>query len=305
MAKILIVSLGGTICSKTGQDKVIKLSAAPDRSFFTGLGFKGELCFYNPISYSSENATVSYFREALSGISKGVEEHSPDGVLVLHGTDSMSYFAQLAVRVLSFLDIPVVITGAKKPLTDPSSDGKKNVRYSLNLLNAACEAKSGHATFGIVYSDSFMGDTTFVGANLATDPDYYGDIRISGARGSFTRLTREQAEQFFSLSSVPKIITVPDVPGFPFDHVDPEGCDAILIEAYHSGTANSSSREDGLPALIRRAAERNVPCYLAPVPKRRERYESEMTLRDAGIIPIEEMPIEGAWAETILRTAIK
>ena len=303
--RILVISLGGTVCSRVTSDNTIKLAAPPDKSFWDSMKFGGELVFVNPISYSSENAGISYFRTAIKGIYNACEEYSPDGILILHGTDSMAYFAQLSVRVLSFLDLPVVITGSKKPLRESGSDGAKNIRYSLNLLNAACDSGSGSATFGIVYSDSFMGDTVFVAGNLVTDADYYGDYRKSGARGKFTAFSRDEAIAFMESEKVPAVLPISNAPGFPYGAVDLDKVDAVLVEAYHSGTANSISGENGLPEFIRTAVTKGIPCYLAPVPKHDKPYESELILKEAGIIPVKELCFEGAWAEVVLKTLLK
>lgn len=294
MNRILVCALGGTIGSRT-EGKTIKLSAAPDKSFFNKMKMEAQYKIISPILYSSENADLSYFKEAFKGIIKEVEEDRPDGILILHGTDSMAYFAQLAVRVLSYLNIPVIITGAKLPPQDLRSDAQKNVRYALGIMDAAISGKTGNATFGVVFSDSFMGDNTFVQASKMQDADFQGDYKKFPGGKDPQVLSEKEAKDFIN-SENKRVLTIPDTPGFPYDAIDITKADVLLIEAYHSGTASTR----GLPDLIRKAKSEGKKCFIAPAHRNDTSYESEDVLKDAGAEPLYDMPIEGAWAEAII-----
>ena len=296
MSKILAVCLGGTISSSI-DNKVIKLKGAPEESFWRKFNIKEELSFLTPILYSSENADIGMYKEALKGVIRGVEEEKPDALLILHGTDSMVYFAQLAVRVLSHLKLPVIITGAMAPLDDPHSDGIRNVKYSLDLLSAAIAGKSGNATFGVVYTDTFIGQSVFVQARQATGPDYYGEFKKHGGKGDITELKKDDAKAFLEAKD-PSILVIPGVPGFPYDTIDPTRYDAVLIQGYHSGTADTRK----LPSLLQKASEAGVPCYLGSAPKRGNKYASQVSMEKAGVTVFYDIPFEGAWAETVIKT---
>ena len=298
MSKILAVCLGGTISSVT-ENKVIRLKSAPEKTFWDKFKISEELVTVTPVLYSSENADIDIFKDALRGTVKAIEENKPDGVLILHGTDSMVYFAQLAVRVMSYLKLPVVITGAMAPLDDPHSDGIRNVKYALGLLSAAIAGKSGNATFGIVFSDSFIGQSIFVQARQATGPDYYGEFKKHGGKGDITELKQADAERFLE-GKTPSILTIPCVPGFPVDSIDPSSYDAVLIMAYHSGTADTKA----LPAFLEKASSAGVPCFLGSAPKKSNRYSSQDLLSKAGVTVYTDIPFEGAWAETVIKTSL-
>ena len=296
MRKILVCCLGGTIGSKVSDDNTIKLATSPDKSFFEKMKVKAEYKVVTPIMYSSENATIPYFKSALRGIIKAAEDELPDAILVLHGTDSMAHFAQLAVRVLSYMNLPVIITGAKAPIDDPHSDAISNVKFALGILSAAMDGGNGSMTFGVVYSDGFMGQSTFVQAVRTTSADYDGEYKKFRGRGEANILSHDEAEAFLNSEEDKKILSIPSVPGFPYDSIDVTKYDAIVVEAYHSGTADSKK----LPELIKAATEKNIKCYLAPVPPHKVPYESEQVLRDAGIIATNDICIEGAWAEAVI-----
>lgn len=295
MSRILVVTLGGTICSAVEKGDTIKLRTAPDKQIFEALKKKNELTYLTPILYSSENADGEYFRKALSAIADECEKDKPDGILILHGTDSAAYFAQLAVRVLSCFGIPVLITGSKLPMDDPHSDAIRNVSYAMGLLGAACEGKLGAVTFGIVYTDEMMEDTVFVPANRVTDANFDGDYGKFPAKPSVRTLNKKEMQQYLA-SPVKKILTIPAVPGYPFAEVDPSKYDSILIGTYHSGTQSVR----GLTDLIGRARGAGVTCYLGPVHQSKVMYDSTRELIKAGAVPLYEMPFEGCWAEAVV-----
>ena len=292
MNNILVCLLGGTIGSHI-DGKNIKLGSSLSDKFWNKAGAGFSLRKISPLTYSSEDATVADYKEAFRAIIAEVEKDRPDGVLILHGTDTAAYFAQLAVRVLSFLDIPVIITGSKLPPDDPRTDAIKNVKFALALLGAGALSEAGRKTFGIVFCESFMGESTFVPAWLATDADCNGDHKKFGIKGEETYLDRKSAMAFLDREEDPRILTVPNVPGYPYVFIDPTKFDMVLIEAYHSGTQNSKT----LPEFVRRASSAGVRCYLAPAKLNKNSYESENELTKAGIVKMTDMPLEGAWAQ--------
>ena len=55
------------------------------------------------------------------------------GVVVLHGTDTMAYTASALSFLLDGVDLPIVLTGAQRPVTELRSDGRENLVTSLEI----------------------------------------------------------------------------------------------------------------------------------------------------------------------------
>jgi L-asparaginase len=55
------------------------------------------------------------------------------GIVVTHGTDSMAYTASALSYCLRNLPLPVILTGAQRPLSDPRSDARANLVGSVDL----------------------------------------------------------------------------------------------------------------------------------------------------------------------------
>ena len=66
-------------------------------------------------------------------ISRKIDELSKENhpIVVLHGTDTMQQSAELVQRNLSQINIPVIFTGAMKPLGFEDSDALQNVTEAL------------------------------------------------------------------------------------------------------------------------------------------------------------------------------
>ena len=89
--------------------------------------------------------TVATFREPIDSsamcisdwldIADAIVAHAPGhaGVVVLHGTDTMAYTASALSFLLEGIDIPIVLTGAQRPVTELRSDGRENLVTALAI----------------------------------------------------------------------------------------------------------------------------------------------------------------------------
>jgi L-asparaginase len=66
-----------------------------------------------------------------------------DGVIVIHGTDTMAYVGARLAFELREITVPLVLTGAQIPLGHPGSDAPSNLRLALNSI----AAEPGPGTF--------------------------------------------------------------------------------------------------------------------------------------------------------------
>ncbi len=68
-------------------------------------------------------------------IADAIVDHAPGhaGVVVLHGTDTMAYTASALSFLLEGVDIPIVLTGSQRPVTELRSDGRENLVTALAI----------------------------------------------------------------------------------------------------------------------------------------------------------------------------
>jgi L-asparaginase len=69
------------------------------------------------------------------GIADAIVDYAPGhaGVVVLHGTDTMAYTASALSFLLEGIDIPIVLTGAQRSVTELRSDGRENLVTALAI----------------------------------------------------------------------------------------------------------------------------------------------------------------------------
>ena len=73
-----------------------------------------------------------------------------DGVVIVHGTDTMSYSASALSFALSGLDFPVIFTGSQRPLAEVRSDARHN------LIGAVEAATLPLCEVGIFFGDKLL-----------------------------------------------------------------------------------------------------------------------------------------------------
>ena len=284
MAKLLVTVSGGTVSSSV-KDGLVKLEKqSPIASYL--MGKASETLFISPANYSSENARPEDYRDVLKAVSEACEKSRPDGIIILHGTDTMAYFAQLAVRALSHLAIPFVITGSKIPPDGEGTDAFKNIDFAAEQVTAGSS--------GVVFT-THDGVTMIIPADKVTSPDIYGDYGIwpDSANTDFSSDRYKRAAQDFFAAG--KLHRIQVIAAAPTPGILDEGFDTVLIMCHHSGTADVK-----LVPKVRKWTAKGIRCFMAPVPRNSNIYESRAMLEQAGCKALPGMPPEGAWAEALI-----
>jgi glutamyl-tRNA(Gln) amidotransferase subunit D len=137
LPRIALISTGGTIAStvdyRTGAvtaqfDAEDVLRAVPD------LAGRANYCGRVVANILSENMEPPIWQDLAEAVADEIERGA-DGVVVMHGTDTMQYSA----AALSFMldtPVPIVFTGSQRSADRPSSD---------NVMNAVCAVEAAKA----------------------------------------------------------------------------------------------------------------------------------------------------------------
>lgn len=86
----------------------------------------------HPIDSSDMNPEI--WREIVAIIEQNYRD--VDGIVVLHGTDTMSYTASALSFMLQHLSKPVIITGSQLPIGEVRTDGEENLITALQIAAA-------------------------------------------------------------------------------------------------------------------------------------------------------------------------
>jgi len=139
MNRILLINTGGTFSAKPGKhglepqlsgDDILRLTDSFEPS--TDIRLEDYCCL------DSANIGPSDWHDIALRIGAAAQE--TDGVVILHGTDTMAYTSSMLSFMLRGIPIPVVLTGSQMPLGVAMSDAEPNLRCAVQM---ACSGLGG------------------------------------------------------------------------------------------------------------------------------------------------------------------
>ena len=311
MKNILLILTGGTIGSidnngiigtKKGKCRILEL-ASP---------YLGEFHFdvKQPMNILSENLSASHWESLVSFI-LSADLSSYDGIIITHGSDTLSYTSSMIGLTLHKLGIPIVLTAADRVPDDPESNAVFNFCSAARLIS---QRRSGIYT---VYKNS--GDdkaSVFVPTRLI-EADRFSDrfSSFDGTPAAFIDsdgcITEADAKLFSELESAAEPIT--DIPFIlnksvlmvkPYPLIDyrsiasciNERTGAVLHITYHSATVNENA-----DILADECNKRQIPLYLCSFKRGNHSiYESSSHLLKKGALPLFDISSESAFAKLLL-----
>lgn len=141
MKKILLVLTGGTICSfgdERGGNRDVYMKEANAlllQNFRkSGSAFAdAEFETVTVLQVLSENMTIDCWNELIAFF-KQVSMEDYQGIMIAHGTDTLSYTASLISLLFSKTKIPVFLVASNHPLNCKEANGNENFRYSVECI---------------------------------------------------------------------------------------------------------------------------------------------------------------------------
>ncbi|EYF06612.1 asparaginase [Chondromyces apiculatus] len=239
-------------------------------------------------------------------IGRAVHEGLPvyDGVVIVHGTDTMAYTASALSFLLPGLNRPVVLTGSQRPLTDVRTDAR------TNLVDACLLATSNIPEVGIAFGSKLLRGCR------ATKLDAWG----MSAFGS--PCCAPLAELGVGVNLAPH--TLPPRPPQPFDdRIEPRvmafrtfpgldpglvlgalgtGVKGLVVEAF--GTGNLPIQENSLLPVLEAARASDVPVVIVSQSPRGSvdlgRYAGGAAAARGGAIGAGDMTAEAALTKLMI-----
>ncbi|MCT8164548.1 MULTISPECIES: asparaginase [unclassified Pseudomonas] len=180
-----------------------------------------------------------------------VEAHGHDGVLVLHGTDSLAYSAAALSFLLLGLPVPVLLTGSMLPAGAPGSDAWSNLCGALRQFEQGLDAGVQLYFHGQLLHGSRASKLRSEAFDaFAALPRHREGERAGAVPGE---LDYRQQRQPVNLAVMPVF------PGLQAGHLRgllDSGVQGLLLECYGSGTGPSD--DQALLGVLREARARGV-----------------------------------------------
>ena len=146
MKKIVVLATGGTIAGagKPGENLGYRsgsISGVELVKSVPGLSGLAELEVEQVCNINSDDVNSEIWIALANRIQAACERGDVDGVVVMHGTDTMEETAFFLSLVLD-VEKPVVLTGAMRPATSLAPDGPANLCFAVGIAagcnGAAC-----------------------------------------------------------------------------------------------------------------------------------------------------------------------
>ena len=260
-ARILLVHTGGTLgMAPTGDPSSLAPGPSLARIFeeVPELRRLAEFDLAVPFNLDSTNLEPGHLL-ALADLIRA-RAGAVDGVVVIHGTDTMAFTASILGFLLADLGRPVVLTGSQRPLAYVRSDARGN------LVDAVTLACRGICEVGICFGDHWLrGPATdkvsvhryeaFDSPNLPPLAELGLEIQIHPHAGQYERNVPQGLGRAFEAD----LAVYTPHPGAPWP-LPPPGARAVLIQAY--GAGNLPVQRPDLGALLDHCGAAGLPVVI-------------------------------------------
>jgi L-asparaginase len=297
MKKVLLLNMGGTLGMQgaplsPGDYAHRLVERVPELSNLAELEIRS-VC-----NLDSSDVGPEQWSELVQAVARG-EETRADGVVILHGTDTMAYTAAALAFALEGLDRPVVLTGAQRPLVAHRTDARRNLVDAVEL--ATCDIPEVGICFDglllrgcrAVKADArsyhaFESPGVEPLARMGFDVDIGEHVRRPiGSFRAEGRFDSRVAVVYVTPGLEPSVVEA-----MLDSEIAPRG---LVVAAYGVGTVPRITR--ALAPIIRRAIDAGTEIVV--VTQRGgvidlDLYENSRAVADAGAVPGGQMRIEAA-----------
>ncbi len=294
MKKILLILVGGTICTALNEHgtlsisegagvKLIEYFKSSDSPFKKDV----EIIPTENLFILSENMSIPNWNLMLDTYRKHINTDKFDGIIFAHGTDTLAYSTSLFSLILANTNTPVFFVSSNARLDSQRANGNDNFKYTVELICKGIEPNV-YATYKNI-SDGRM--YLHLGSRLKQCANYSEDFFSEGAIDitEFSDQTlKEIKEKYPNKEKSPLIdingdwnlkncvLMINPYVGLDYDSFNYSKFSAILQATYHSGTACAHPYESSVLHLMDLCQRENpdIDIYLSPSKNSGEIYDT-------------------------------
>ncbi len=310
--KILVILTGGTIACKL-QSNVMDANSDTAYDILRIYNSKNkndiEFTVKQPFTILSENYTANTYNILIDYLySYSFNEY--DGVIITHGSDTLSYTSALVGMLVCNADVPVLLTASDYPLSDEKSNGLSNFSACVEFIKSkVCNGVFtvyGKKNEAVVYlstrinesdpiTDSF---TPFGNAVVAQ----INNNKICNINSELIDTVNKGKDRFFTQKPVIKddVLLIKTYPNQHYNRYNINGLKAVVIYTYHSATACTVGDDTDICKFIQRCNINNVDVYIASLKNITDEYASFCKLDLLNINKLYNISKESAYIKTLL-----
>lgn len=297
MKNILLINTGGTFSSRPGEHGLVPELASGDicnliGEFDPALSIAAE----DYCSLDSANITPDDWQRLALRIGKKVGVC--DGVVLIHGTDTLAYTSSMLSYMLQNIPVPVVVTGSQMPLGVPMSDATDNLRCALQM------AASGYGGVFVAFDRKIMlgcrtSKVRTVSFHAFESINYpcIGEVNAFGLRLHLEQMQASGLPFQVQAAYSDRIAVLKLFPGMDpdiFRFLHERGYEGIYIEGF--GLGGVPFLKSDFTAEIRRASQSGLPILVGSQCRYEGSnlnvYETGQRILECGGIPVHDMTYE-------------
>jgi L-asparaginase len=288
--RVLIISTGGTFnCVNTELGLQPQFNEDELREKLRPVSADCDLTFESLFTIDSANIKPKHWILISDCISKNYK--SNDGIIIIHGTDTLAYTSSMLSHMLKGIPIPIIITGSQLSINNPVADALENMRLAIYM------AKNKYPGVYVVFNRKIMlgkyvsktHSKSFNAFESINHPnvgqvDAYGvqiDEKLVPKVDQFFRVKNNICDKVFLLKLTPGLST--DI----IDYVIEKEYKGLIIESYGLGGLPNGEGND-FASKCNAAIEKGIKvivlsqCTYDGVDL--NIYETGLKLKDSGII---------------------
>lgn len=297
--KILIITTGGTLASSKGKEGLEpELDSQGIFANMEGITNYFDVGFLDLFSLDSSNTQPEEWQQLARAIFERYRDY--DGIVVIHGTDTMAYTASALSFMLPGIPIPVVLTGSQLSILNPIADAVENCRCAVNM------AGSGIPGVFVAFNRKVMRGTraskvrtiSFDAFESINEP-YAGVVNSNGLDLSRYIQPQKYAAPMLKEQLCKDVLLLKLIPGTNpelFEMLLGMGYRGIYIEAFGIGGMHFERRN--LPAAIEKAIEGGMTVLVGSQclhdGSNLSVYQSGQKILQKGVLQARDMTAEAA-----------
>ncbi len=291
MKKIILVLTGGTIGS-CESDGVISTDNSRCRilELYNDIYADCQFKVYRPLDILSEDLSLSDWEKLLNFL-LNIDTAGYDGMIITHGSDTLSWTAAMLGICLSRFPVPVMITAADLVPDDMRSNALANFRKCVDLID------TGDKIIRAVYRNPGNSEPTVFIPERMTEADRFTDSFGSAPENSAFKTEQPVFSRADNISFGKNVLLLHPYPSLDYENISfPENTGAVLHITCHSGSVSRRAM-----TILRKCREKEIPFFLCSLKEPDSSlYESADILIQNGAMPFYSMTTESAYARLLL-----
>ncbi len=314
MDKILVVLTGGTIGSKSENGTVnINSALAYQIVDYYNKEYGNDVDFevIQPVNVLSENMTCEVWLELMNALDK-IDTSTYRGIVICHGSDTLSYTANLIGMLYNKMDIPVVLIAANYELGNEKSNGIVNFRSAVVVI------KSVKKGVFVAFSNNKGENDVYIATRIVESDPYLDQYRSFDGKpwgkvenNELKLCMQPTIDELNSFKPVVvnrpidfnnKVLFIRPYPNMNYENINIDGISAVIHYMYHSATACTVGDGTSLIKFAKKCKDKGVKLYVASFKdKNVERaYKSTRDILEQGVIPLFNISPESAYIKVLI-----